>query len=270
MDQRHDVFAVAPAYEAFMGRWSRPVGQQFVAWLQVPPRRRWLDVGCGTGALTEILVSAGGARSVVGVDASAGFVQFARTRTFETAEEVQFLQGDATALPVGSVDFDVVVSGLVLNFVPQPAKMVAEMARAARPKGTVALYVWDMSGGGMELISRFWEAVEEVEPGSATQGEAARFREICAPEPLQALLSGAGLGDVVSRAIDVPTVFRDFDDYWGPFLGGQGPAPAFLASLPEATQAKIRETLRERLPVGADGTIALGARAWAVKGTKAG
>ena len=114
-----DVFAVAPAYEAYIGRWSRPVAREFVRWLEVPPRRRWLDVGCGTGALTEVVVEVGEARSVVGVDPSAGFVQHARTRSFGTAE-VQFLQGDALALPVGSVDFDVVVSGLVLNFVPEP------------------------------------------------------------------------------------------------------------------------------------------------------
>ena len=268
MSGRYDVFAVAPAYEAYIGRWSRPVAREFVRWLAVPARRRWLDVGCGTGALTEVVVDAGEARSVVGVDASAGFVQHARARTFETAE-VQFLQGDALALPVGSVDFDAVVSGLVLNFVPEPARMVAEMVRAASPGGTIALYVWDMSGA-VELIARFWEVATVADPAAAALAEPGRFRELCAPESLEALFTEAGLSDVVSRAIDVPTVFRDFDDYWTPFLGGQGPAPAFLASLPEARQDAIREGLRTRLAPSPDGSIRLNARAWAVRGTKPG
>src|SRR5262249_58359605 len=114
-----------------------------------------------------VVVEVGEARSVVGVDPSAGFVQHARSRSFDTAE-VQFLQGDALALPVGSVDFDAVVSGLVLNFVPEPGRMLGEMARAARPGATVALYVWDMSGG-MELVARFWEAVKEVDPSTSAR-----------------------------------------------------------------------------------------------------
>jgi len=261
-----DVFAVGPAYEAYIGRWSRPVAREFVRWLNVPARRRWLDVGCGTGALTEIVVEVGEARSVVGVEPSAGFVQHARARTFGTAE-VQFLLGDALGLPVGSVDFDAVVSGLVLNFVPEPGRMLAEMTRAGRPGGTIAVYVWDMSGG-MELIARFWDAATEVDPSAATRNEAARFGEICAPEPLETLFASAGLTDVLLRPIDVPTVFTDFDDFWRPFLGGQGPAPAYLVSLPADRQEAIRESLRRRLAPGADGTIVLNARAWAIRGTK--
>jgi ubiquinone/menaquinone biosynthesis C-methylase UbiE len=269
VEGRHDVFAVAPAYEAYIGRWSRPVAREFVRWLEVPSRRRWLDVGCGTGALTEVVVEVGAARSVVGVDPSAGFVQHARSRSFETAE-VQFLQGDALALPVGSVDFDAVVSGLVLNFVPEPSRMVTEMVRAGKPGATIALYVWDMSAGGMEVVARFWEAATEVEPSAASREESARFREICAPEPLEALFTAAALSDVAIRPIDVPAVFRDFDDYWLPFLGGQGPAPAWLASLPEERSDAIREALRSRLPASADGSIRLNARAWAVRGTRPG
>ena len=262
-----DVFAVAPAYESYIGRWSRPVAREFVRWLGVPPASRWLDVGSGTGALTDVVVELGGAGAVMGVDPSPGFVRHARGRSFGTAE-VQFLEGDAQALPVGSGDFDAVVSGLVLNFVADRARMVSEMARAARPRGTVALYVWDVSGGGMELILRFWEAVMEVDPGSSLVAEADRFRDVCAPEPLRALFTGAGLGAVETRAIDVPTVFRDFEDYWTPFLGGQGPAPAYLASIPEERRNAIRERLRARLPNAADGSIRMSARAWAVRGTK--
>jgi hypothetical protein len=160
-----------------------------------------------------------------------------------------------------------VVSGLVLNFVPEPGRMLAEMTRAGRPGGAIAVYVWDMSGR-MELIARFWEAAAEVDPAAATRNEAARFGEICAPEPLETLFASAGLTDVILRPIDVPTVFTDFDDFWRPFLGGQGPAPAYLVSLPADRQEAIRESLRRRLAPAADGTIVLNARAWAIRGTK--
>jgi SAM-dependent methyltransferase len=260
-----DVFAVGSAYEAYIGRWSRPAAREFVRWLGVSPGARWLDVGCGTGALSGVLVEAGGARSVVGVDRSAGFVQHARERV--PSAEVTFLEGDAQALPVPSDEFDAVVSGLVLNFVPEPPRMVAEMVRAARPRSTVALYVWDMSGG-MEMVARFWEGVTQVEPSAESQNEASRFLAWCAPGPLEQLFASAGLEEVLTRPIDIPTVFRDFDDYWLPFLGGQGPAPAYLMSLPADRRAAIREVLRRILPAGPDGSIRLNARAWAVRGRK--
>jgi SAM-dependent methyltransferase len=262
-----NVFAVGSAYEAYIGRWSRPVAREFVRWLGVTPGARWLDVGCGTGALSEVLVEAGGARSVVGVDRSAGFVQHARERGHTSA--MTFLEGDAQALPVPSDGFDAVVSGLVLNFVPEPPRMAAEMVRAARPGSTVALYVWDMSGG-MEIVARFWEGMTQVEPSAESQNEASRFRAVCAPGPLEQLFAGAGLGEVVTRPIDIPVVFRDFDDYWLPFLGGQGPAPAYLMSLPAERRAAVREALRRMLPPGPDGSIRLNARAWAVRGRKPG
>jgi ubiquinone/menaquinone biosynthesis C-methylase UbiE len=261
-----DVFAVAPAYEAYMGRWSRPVAREFVRWLGVPAGRRWLDVGSGTGALTDVLVETAGARVVVGVEPSPGFVRHARERSFGSAE-VQFLEGDAGALPVGSGEFDAAVSGLVLNFVPDRPRMVSEMVRAARPAGVVALYVWDVSEGGMELIIRFWEAVTRVDPSVGAVEEVSRFRAICAPDPLRALFEEAGLREVELRAIEVPTVFRDFEDYWTPFLGGQGPAAAYLTSVPEERRNAIRDGLRRTLPTEGDGSIRLNARAWAVRGT---
>ena len=122
----------------------------------------------------------------------------------------------------------------------------------------------------MELLSRFWEVATVVDPAAAMPEEARRFKDLCAPEPLEALFTAAGLSEVVSRPIDVPTVFRDFDDYWTPFLGGQGPAPAYLASLPEARRDAIRDGLRSRVKVSPDGSIRLNARAWAVRGTKPG
>jgi len=264
--ENRDVFAVGSAYEAYIGRWSRPVALEFVRWLGVAPGKRWLDVGCGTGALSEVLLEVGGARSVVGVDRSAGFVRHARERS--RSAELTFLEGDAQALPVPSDGFDAVVSGLVLNFVPEPPKMVAEMVRAAGPGSSVALYVWDLSGG-MEIIARFWEGVTSVDPSATTaQNEAYRLREICAPGPLRELFAQAGLEEVETRAIDLLAVFRDFDDYWLPFLGGQGPTPAYLMSLPAERRAAVRDALRRMLPAGPDGSIRLNTRAWAVRGRK--
>jgi len=142
---------------------------------------------------------------------------------------------------------------------------VSEMVRAARPGSPIGLYVWDASGG-MELLARFWEAVRRIDPSSERMDEATRFRDICAPGPLAALAAGAGLDEIATRAIDVPTSFRDFDDLWTPFLGGQGPAPAYLASLTEARRGAVREALRSILPVKPDGSIHLHARAWAMRG----
>ena len=261
----HDVWAVGAAYEAYVGRWSRPVAREFVRWLGVPRRRRWLDVGCGTGALVEAIVEQAEPDAVLGVDRSDGFVRHARERV--TGAEVAFREGDAQSLPVPTGSFDAVVSGLVLNFVPEPARMVAEMARTARPGGTIALYVWDYAAG-MELMRRFWDAARALDPAAAALDEAVRFPG-CAPAPLAALLGAAGLSGVATTAIDVATPFRDFDDYWTPFLGGQGPAPAYAMSLPEERRAALRELVRGRLPIAPDGSIRLIARAWAVRGDRA-
>ncbi len=150
------------------------------------------------------------------------------------------------------------VSGLVLNFVPDQPRAVAEMRRAARPGGTVAVYVWDYAGE-MQLIRRFWDAAIALDPAARDLDEAVRF-PLCRPDPLRALFEGADLRDVGTKAIDVPTVFADFDDYWSPFLGGQGPAPGYCMKLPEAGRDALRERLRASLPVARDGRSADGAR----------
>jgi SAM-dependent methyltransferase len=165
---------------------------------------------------------------------------------------------------MGDGEFDAVVSGLVLNFVPGPAEALAELTRVAAPGGAVAAYVWDYADG-MALMRRFWDAAAALDPAAAEVDEGRRF-PLCRPEPLRELWTGAGLAGVDVEAIDVPTVFADFDDYWTPFLGGQGPAPGYAMSLPEDRRAALRESLRERLPVAADGSIRLTARAWAVRG----
>jgi SAM-dependent methyltransferase len=259
-----DVWAVGAAYEAYVGRWSRLVARELLRWLRVPPGARWLDVGCGTGTLVDAIVEHAAPRVVLGVDRSPGFVAHARARLSD--ERVALHVGDAQALAIAGDSLDAVVSGLVLNFVPEPARMVAEMARAARPGSTIALYVWDYAAG-MELMRRFWDAAKALDPAAAALDEAARFPG-CAPAPLEALFAAAGLARVATRAVDVPTRFRDFDDYWSPFLGGQGPAPAYATSLPEARRVALREALRASMPFAPDGSVPLTARAWAVRGTR--
>jgi SAM-dependent methyltransferase len=259
-----ETWAVGAAYEAYVGRWSRLVAREFVRGLGVPRSRRWLDVGCGAGALVQAIVEGAEPDAVLGIDRSEGFVRHARAVT--TGTRAGFLVGDARALPVAGGHFGAVVSGLVLNFVPDPARMVSEMARAAGPGSAVALYVWDYAGG-MELMRHFWSAATALDPAAGGLDEAARF-PICTPGALQALFDGAGLREVATRAIDVPTTFRDFDDLWAPFLGGQGPAPGYVVSLPEERRIALRERLRGAVPISPDGSIALTARAWAVRGTR--
>jgi trans-aconitate methyltransferase len=248
------------AYERYVGRWSRPIAAQFLTWLDAPRSIRWLDVGCGTGALTETILDACQPASVVGVEPSAGFLETARSRLGNRAT---LLQGDAANLPVANASTEVVVSGLVLNFVPDADAALAEFVRVSAPGGVIAAYVWDYAEG-MRMMREFWDVAAEVDPDAAALDESARF-PLCRPEALATLFSRA-TGDVaVVEPLDANAVFAGFDDYWEPFLGGQGPAPAYLTSLDEGGRAAIRDRLRERLPVQRDGTIELAMRAWAVR-----
>ena len=262
MASGEDVWASGAAYESYVGRWSRLVAGEFLAWLGVPPGARWLDVGCGTGALTGVILEVAAPREVVGVDASEGFVGHARRQVADSRARLEV--GDALALPAETGTVDAAVSGLVLNFVPDPQRAAAEMARVTRPGGTVGAYVWDYAGQ-MQLMRHFWDAAGELNPTARELDEGRRF-PLCRPGPLAELFRSAGLDRVEVRPIDVPTRFRDFDDYWAPFLGGQGPAPGYAMSLGEEHRAALRERLRARLPVDPDGSIPLVARAWAVRG----
>jgi SAM-dependent methyltransferase len=252
-------------YEPYVGRWSRLVAAQFLAWLGAPPGLDWLDVGCGTGALTGAVAESCAPRRLAGIDPSAGFLDFARRRLANAGAELR--QADAQELPFAAAGFDRVVSGLVLNFVPDQKRAAGEIARVLRPGGEAALYVWDY-GGRMEMMRLFWDAAVALDPRAQGLDESQRF-PVCRPEALLALFERAGFTQVETRAIDVPTVFRDFDDYWTPFLGGQAPAPAYCMSLSEDARAALRERLRATLPTKPDGSIRLVARAWAVKGRKA-
>jgi SAM-dependent methyltransferase len=256
-----DAWAGAEAYERYVGRWSRAVAVEFVRWLELPPGLDWLDVGCGTGALTGSILSSCDSRRVRGYDRSPQFVAAARERIRDP--RAQFAVADARRLPEPDGTFHASVSGLAINFVPRPVEAVAEMRRVVVPGGTVAVYLWDYADG-MQMMRVFWDAAVELDPPAAALDEGRRFG-FCRPEPLRALLGSAGLEGAEVRAIDVPTRFADFDDYWTPFLGGQGPAPGYVASLDGARRAELRASIERRLPRGPDGGIALTARAWAAR-----
>ncbi len=255
-----DTWERGSPYEQYVGRWSRRVASAFLSWLQMPPARRWLDVGCGTGALCAAIADYCSPSSVVGVEPSEGFLKTAKDNL---GNRLALHQGSATAIPLADASVDVVVSGLVLNFVPDQRAGLAEMARVTAKGGTIAAYVWDYAGK-MELMRFFWDAAVQLDPAASKLDEGTRF-PVCHPQALERLFAEAGLERVEVKPIDIPTQFKNFDDYWQPFLGGQGPAPAYAMSLDEAARARLRNLIRERLPVDASGSIPLTARAWAVR-----
>jgi SAM-dependent methyltransferase len=257
-------WASGAAYEPYVGRWSRLVAREFLPWLAVPPESRWLDVGCGTGALSAAILAHALPATVTGIDTSEGYVAYARGQVSDG--RARFEQGDAQALPFGDGSFEATVSGLALNFLPEPGRGLAEMARVTRPGGVVAVYVWDYAGE-MQLMRHFWNAATALDPAALELDEGRRY-PICRPDALDRLFTRAGMEDVAVRPVDVPTLFRDFDDYWSPFLGGQGPAPAYAMSLTEERREALRERVRADLPVFGDGSIPLTARAWAARGRR--
>jgi SAM-dependent methyltransferase len=263
--QTGDIWGRGEAYERYVGRWSRHVGREFLAWLDVPPGGRWLDVGSGTGALSGLILELADPADVQGIDPAEGFVPHARAHV--TDPRATFTVGDARMLPLDAGSFDAVVGGLMLNFVPEPTVAVGEMTRVARPGGRIGVYVWDYAGG-MQFMRRFWDAATALDPAAAALDEGRKFDTVTKPDGLHALFTGAGLREVETRAIEIPTRFADFDDYWSPFLGGQGPGPGYVATLDDDRRAALRERLRATLPADPDGSIPLTARAWAARGRR--
>lgn len=257
-----DTWERGSPYEQYIGRWSRKVAPRFLEWLHAPAGQRWLDVGCGTGALSAAILDHCAPISVTGVEPSEGFLELA---VRNLAGRARFLAGNAAAIPLDGGACDVVVSGLVLNFVATLPAALSEMRRVTTPGGTIAAYVWDYAEG-MEVIKHFWDAAVSLDPAAAQLHEGARF-PLCSPSALEAAFRAAGLTEVETAHLDMMAEFIDFEDYWRPFLGGQGPAPAYAMSLTEDERAVLKATLKSVLPSAADGAISLRARAWAVRGT---
>jgi trans-aconitate methyltransferase len=255
---RHDAWQAGESYDVYMGRWSRRVAPLFLARIGADPGLDWLDVGCGTGALSSAILALCDPLEVVGVDQSEAHVAW----TAAHVDDGRARGGVADAAHLPSVTVDVTVSGLVLNFLPDAGAALGAMCERA-PAGVVAAYVWDYADR-MDLMRHFWNVAVTLDP-AADFDETVRF-PICHPDRLRALWEDGGLTEVAVGAIDVPTVFRDFDDYWAPFLGGQGVAPAYVMSLDEQRRQELRERLRASVPVVGDGTVRLMARALAVRG----
>ena len=247
-----------------MGRWSRLLAARFLTGLAVPRDSAWLEVGCGTGALTSCLLAQAQPHSIVACDRSPAFVTHARATL--TDPRVTVVQADALHLPQRPGGYGAVVSGLVLNFLAEPLAGIRAMAAATTIPGVVAAYVWDYAAG-MEFLRYFWDAAIHLDPDAAAADEGPRF-PLCRPEALARLWTDAGLRDVRTTALEIPTVFGSFEDYWAPLEGGQGPAPTYLLSLPGERRRALQNLLHSRLPFGSDGTLALQARAWAVAGTR--
>ena len=246
------------AYERYMGKWSRLAGEVFLDWLAPKPGLRWLDVGCGSGAFTEMVVERCAPLSVEGIDPSEEQLAYARARP--ALHAARFRQADAMAQPFPDNAFDVAVMPLVIFFVPDPAKGVAEMARVVCPGGTVAAYAWDMLGGGFPYTTLQAEMREMgvAVPVPPNPG-ASRI------DAIRDLWTGAGLDAVETREITVQRTFADFDDYWTTVLGGSSVRPK-LSTMTSEDLAHLQARMRDRLPADAAGRITYSARANAVKG----
>jgi SAM-dependent methyltransferase len=262
MTKEPDIFLASDAYERFMGRWSRRLAPRLVAFAAVDPRDSVLDVGSGTGALAQAIADAMPSVRVIGVDPSVAYVREARART--ASDNVRFLVGDAGRVELPDASLDKAISLLAMNFIPDPAQAVREMRRVTRPGGTVAAAVWDY-GGGMEMLRAFWDEAVALDPAVAARDE--RHMPLCRQGELAALWRAEGLTAIDEQPLDIELSFSSFDDYWSPFLGGQGPAGAHAASLPDTVRSALASRLRRRLfRDRVDGAFTLGARAWAVKG----
>jgi len=246
-----------------MGRWSRRLAPQLVEFATVAGHDSILDVGSGTGALSFFVAEAYPSVTITGVDPSLAYVGAAQMQLPDN--RVRFIVGDAQTLEFPDATFDKTLSLLVLSFVPDQARALREMSRVTRAGGIVSAAVWDY-GEGMEMLRVFWDAVA-VDPAMAARDE--RHLPLCRRGELAALWRAGGLEDVEEQALTIEMSFKNFDDYWLPFLGGQGPAGAYAASLADAHRAALEARLRRRLLSGRDdGPFMLRARAWAVKGRR--
>lgn len=261
-----DAWQSGAAYERFMGRWSRIASAAFIDWLARPAGGVWIDVGMGTGALTQNILHRAQPSLVIGVEPSSGLREAARSRVLDA--RVAILAGDAGSIPLPDGVADAVASSFVLNFVPDPIAALREMSRCVSPGGIVGAAVWDYAQG-MGFLRHFWDAAVDLDPDAAKLDEANRF-PICRPDALRSAFDAAGFEDVHDTSLEIETHFKDLHDLWEPFLGATGPAPSYLATLSAQKQRGLRAELAQTLPVEDDGRIRLRARAWAVSGTTPG
>jgi SAM-dependent methyltransferase len=247
-------------YEQTVGAWSRLVGADFLDWLEPVPGSRWLDVGCGTGSFTELLVERCAPIEVHGIDPAEPQLTYARTRP--AGRIALFRKGDAMALPYGRHRFDSAVMALVIFFVPDPARCVAEMVRVVRPGGTVAAYAWDIAGGGsaVEPVMVELQAIG-IAPPRPPKYLAAGI------EALEQMWAGCGLEDTETRQFTVQRTFADFAAYWA-FASMANTVAAALRTLPDSEIDLLKLRVHARLPTDAAGRIVQTARANAVKGRR--
>jgi ubiquinone/menaquinone biosynthesis C-methylase UbiE len=254
------MFLQSEAYERYMGRWSRQLAPLFVQFAAVAEGETVLDIGSGTGALASAIAAAIPSARVTGIDPSPAYVKFARERSGN--DRIQFQVGDAQRLELPDNAFDRTLSLLVMSFIPNREKALREMIRVTRTGGTIAAAVWDY-GEGMEMLRVIWDEAVARDPAVSDE----RDLPLCRRGELGDWWRAHGLEQVAEQPLVIPMSFASFEDYWLPFLGGQGPAGAYVVSLPESDRADLERRLRRRLMQDRrDGSIALQARAWAVKG----
>jgi ubiquinone/menaquinone biosynthesis C-methylase UbiE len=259
----NDSWNSAMAYEKFMGRWSTLVARKFLNWLNIPFAQRWLDVGCGTGSLTKLILDFYQPEEIISIDPSSDFISYADSSIVNPV--VHFKIGLAQSLELSSNSIDAVVSGLALNFVPDPRAAVLEMARVLKVGGKIGIFLWDYTIG-MQMLRFFWDAAAKIDKKAKNMDEGIRFA-ICQEATLKSLLLDAGLKQVETKLFKVKTVFKNFNEYWQPFLGGVGPAPGYVMSLNKQERKKLEDNLKKNLPTDNKGVINISASAIAVKGT---
>jgi SAM-dependent methyltransferase len=255
------VFDNAGAYERFMGRWSCAIGEKFLAWLDPPRGVRWLDVGCGTGAFSQLVVDRCAPGALTGVDPAPAQIAHAR----RALPQVRFEVGDALALPFGNGEFDVVASALVLHFLPDRATAFAEMRRVLAADGTVAGYTWNRTPDS--TFAPYAPMARGVKSLGAPLSLSPLVPE-AAPEGLQATLHGGGFGEIEIELIEAAESYRDFDDYWDVQTMPFHPIGKTVAALSESDRARLRDTMRKMLPPLANGRISYSSRAIAFKARK--
>lgn len=257
-----DAWSAGQNYEHYMGRWSRQMAVEFLRWLAPQRRASWLEIGCGTGALTAALLADCNPKSILAIEPSQDFITYARSMV--TDKRVSFEVADAGQLPAADDTMDIVTSALVLNFISDKRAALAEMKRVLKPEGLLSFYVWDYPGGGMGFIDAFWRAAARIDEKALALDEARRF-PFCTRDGLKALCQEAGLASPIVEPLEIETMFPDFEAFWRPFTLGAGPAPGYCKALSDDQRAGLKARLAETL--GADGPIRLVGRAWAVKTT---